>query len=398
MRGGPIYLDYNATTPVDPRVATAIFECMNEEFGNPSSNHAFGQSARAALDRSRSQIASLIGASSSEIIFTGSGSEADALAIRGVYLSARAEGRPHSHMITQVTEHPAVLAACHELEALYGVDVTYLPVDEFGQVDPSDVEAAINSETFLISIMHANNEIGTIQPIAKISEIAKVHGVLMHSDAAQSVGKIPVNVGDMNVDMLTVVGHKMYAPKGIAALYVRDGVRLQAIIGGGGQERGLRAGTENVAYAVGFGEAARLAEMALEEGEQERLSALLVRFEKILRQSLPGHVHVHGHPDDHLPNTLNFRIDGVSALPLLAAMPAIATSAGSACHAGRDEPSSVLLALGLESVDALSAVRISIGRWSTEREIDEAADQILSTAMALTPSLKSPNQPLRRST
>lgn len=385
MRDDLIYLDYNATTPVDPRVASVIFKCMNEEFGNPSSTHAYGESARAALERARSQIASLIGASTAEIVFTGSGSEADALAIRGAYLSARAESRSHSHMITQVTEHPAVLAACRELEELHGVDVTYLPVDKFGQVDPIDVERAINAETFLISIMHANNETGMIQPIMKISEIAKTHGVLMHSDAAQSAGKISVNVADLGVDMLTIVGHKMYAPKGIAALYVKDGVRLQPIIGGGGQENGLRAGTENVAYAVGFGEAARLVEISLEQGEQERLSALLVRLEKRLQTNLLGHVHVHGHPGRRLPNTLNFRIDGVPALSLLAAMPTIATSAGSACHAGRNEPSSVLLALGLDPVDALCAVRISIGRWSTEDEIDEAAVQILSTARVLMP-------------
>ena len=391
MRDDLIYLDYNATTPVDPRVAAVIFECMNEEFGNPSSTHAYGESAHAVLEKARSQIASLIGAFATEIVFTGSGSEADALAIRGAYLSARAEGRSHSHLITQVTEHPAVLAACRELEELHGVDVTYLPVDEFGQVDPNDVEMAINSETFLISIMHANNETGTLQSITKISAIARKHGVLMHCDAAQSIGKIPVNVSDLGVDMLTVVGHKMYAPKGIAALYVRDGVHLQPIIGGGGQENGLRSGTENVAYAVGFGEAAALAEMSLKQGEQERLITLLVRFEKILRTNLPEHVHVHGHPSKHLPNTLNFRIDGVPALSLLAAMPAIATSAGSACHAGQNKPSSVLLALGLDPADALCAVRISLGRWSTEDEIDEAAAQILSTAQVLAPSLKPSN-------
>lgn len=388
MRDRLIYLDYNATTPVDPRVSSAIFESMNEEFGNPSSDHAYGVSARAALERARSQIASLIGAMSSEVVFTGSGSEADALAIRGAYLSAHAEDRPHGHLITQVTEHPAVLSVCRELQALHDVEVTYLPVNQFGQVSPYDVEAAINSETFLVSIMHANNETGTIQPITEISKIAKTHGVLMHSDAAQSVGKVSVNVKDLGVDMLTVVGHKMYAPKGVAALYIRDGVHVQSIIGGGGQENGRRAGTENVAYAVGFGEAARLAQMYMEQGEQERLGSLRARLEKSLRDGLPGHIHVNGHSVDHLPNTLNFRIDGVSALSLLAAMPSIATSAGSACHAGRDEPSQVLLALGLEPVDALGAVRISLGRWSTENEIDEAAVQIISTAKALDPSLK----------
>ena len=385
MRDDLVYLDYNATTPVDPRVAAVIFKCMNEEFGNPSSTHAYGESAHVALERARGQIASLIGASAAEIVFTGSGSEADALAIRGAYLSARAEGCSHSHLITQVTEHPAVLAACRELEELHGVDVTYLPVDEFGQVDPNDVEMAINSETFLISIMHANNEIGTLQPIAQISEIAKTHGVLMHSDAAQSVGKIPVNVADLGVDLLTIVGHKMYAPKGIAALYVKTGVHLHSIIGGGGQENGLRAGTENVAYAVGLGEAAELAVVSLGVGEQERLSTLIQAFETILHQNLPELVHVHGHPTDHLPNTINFRIDGVGALLLLSSMPTIALSAGSACHSGQDRPSSVLLALGLEPVDALGAIRLSLGRWSTEVEVEEAAAQIISTAKTFMP-------------
>ena len=385
MRDDLVYLDYNATTPVDPRVAAVIFTCMNEEFGNPSSTHAYGESAHVALERARGQIASLIGASAAEIVFTGSGSEADALAIRGAYLSARAEGCSHSHLITQVTEHPAVLAACRELEELHGVDVTYLPVDEFGRVDPRDVEEAITSETFLISIMHANNEIGTLQPIAQISEIAKNHGVLMHSDAAQSVGKIPVNVADLGVDLLTIVGHKMYAPKGIAALYVKTGVQLHSIIGGGGQENGLRAGTENVAYAVGLGEAAELAVVSLGVGEQERLSTLIQGFETILHQNLPKLVHVHGHPTDHLPNTINFRIDGVRALLLLSSMPTIALSAGSACHSGQDRPSSVLLALGLEPVDALGAIRLSLGRWSTEVEVEESAAQIISTAKTFMP-------------
>jgi cysteine desulfurase len=382
---GLIYLDYNATTPVDPRVASVIFECMNEEFGNPSSTHAYGESAHAALERARGQIASLIGASAAEIVFTGSGSEADALAIRGAFLAARIDGRPHSHMITQVTEHPAVLAACEELADLHGVSVTYLPVDEFGRVDPREVEEAITSETFLISIMHANNETGTLQPIPQISEIAKTHGVLMHSDAAQSVGKIPVNVADLGVDLLTIVGHKMYAPKGIAVLYVKTGVHLHSIIGGGGQENGLRAGTENVASAVGLGEAADLAVVSLGVGEQERLSTLIQRFETILHQNLPELVHVHGHPTVHLPNTINFRIDGVGALLLLSSMPTFALSAGSACHSGQDKPSSVLLALGLEPVDALGGIRLSLGRWSTEVEVEEAAAQIISIAKTFMP-------------
>lgn len=385
LQGRALYLDYNATTPVDPRVASVISDFISNEFGNPSSVHAYGEAANAALQRARVQIGALIGASGSEIIFTGSGSEADALAIRGAFLAARAAGRPHSHVITQVTEHAAVLAACRELEDFHGVAVTYLSVDEFGRVDPSDVEMAITSETFLVSIMHANNEIGTLQPIAKIAAIARDHDVLMHCDAAQSIGKIPVDVSDMGVDMLTVVGHKMYAPKGIAALYVKTGVPLHSIIGGGGQENGLRAGTENVAYAVGLGKASELVAVSLENGEQKRLAALIHRFENILRKELPELVHFHGHPVDHLPNTINFRVDGVRALLLLSSISTIALSAGSACHSGEDKPSSVLIALGLDPVDALGAVRLSLGRWSTEDEVDEAAAQIISTAKILLP-------------
>ncbi|MDP1719512.1 MAG: cysteine desulfurase family protein [Candidatus Nanopelagicaceae bacterium] len=384
LRSDLIYLDYNATTPVDSRVSEVIMHFLTFEFGNPSSTHVYGESARIALEQARNQIATLIGASPSEIVFTGSGSEADALAIRGAFLAARADNRPRSHLITQVTEHPAVLAACRELEDLHGVTVTYLPVDEYGRVDPVQVERAITSETFLISIMHANNEIGTLQPITQIASIAKSRGVLMHCDAAQSVGKIPVNVGDLGVDLLTIVGHKMYAPKGIAALYVRNGIHLRPIVGGGGQEHGLRAGTENVAFALGFGKAAELAAQSLMDGETERLTVLRNRLERLLHEEMPEGVHFHGHPTEHLPNTVNMRIDGVPALALLAAMSGVAASAGSACHAGRDEPSSVLIALGLSAVDALATIRLSLGRWSTENEIDEAARQIVAVAQTFT--------------
>jgi cysteine desulfurase len=382
MRDDLIYLDYNATTPVDLRVSSVITKCMNEEFGNPSSSHAYGASAHLALEEARSQISSLIGANTSEIVFTGSGSESDALAIRGAVLFAKVQGHLHPHVITQVTEHPAVLAACRELEELHGVDVTYLPVDEFGRVDPAAVERAITPDTILISIMHANNEIGTLQPITEIGRIARSHAVLMHCDAAQSIGKIPVNINDLKVDMLTIVGHKMYAPKGIAALYVRNGIQLRPIVGGGGQEQGRRAGTENVAFAVGLGEAAKLAGQSLADGESERLAALRHRLECVLRAALPIGFIIHGHPTEHLPNTLNLRIDGIPALSLLAALPRIAASTGSACHEGIDEPSSVLTALGLSSVDALATIRLSWGRWTTEDEIDEAAAQIIATALS----------------
>lgn len=383
LQGQPIYLDYNGTTPVDQRVVAAISAFMSVDFGNPSSSHLYGQRANVALQKARGQIAELIGATAAEIVFTASGSEADALAIRGAFLAARAEGRPCSHMITQETEHPAVIAACRELEELHGVRVTYLPVDEYGRVHPAQVECAVTPETFLISIMHANNEIGTLQPIALIAAIARSQGVLIHCDAAQSIGKIPVNILELPVDLLTIVGHKMYAPKGIAALYVKKGVQLRPIVAGGGQEYGLRAGTENVAFAHGFGLAAELVAQSLGGGETERLAALRNRLTQLLQAALPSRVHFHGHPTEHLPNTLNLRIDGVPALALLEALPGIAASAGSACHAGKDVPSSVLIAIGLTPSSALTAIRLSWGRWSTEAEIDEAARQVIAAAQRI---------------
>ena len=381
----PLYLDYNATTSVDPQVFTAMAPYLTSEGGNPSSNHAYGVRARAAMEDARARVAALIGADPSEIVFTGSGSEADALAVRGAVLAAMtsdprfADGaRPH--LITQATEHPAVLAACQDLADLHGVDVTVLPVDAAGRVDPHTVEAAMTPATVLVTVMHANNETGTMQPIREIAEITRARGVLLHTDAAQSVGKVPVNVGELGVDLLTVVGHKMYAPKGVAALYVRDGVALRPLIGGGGQEHGLRAGTENVAYAVGLGRAADLAAEALAGGETARLEGLRDHLEARLRELLPGRVWLNGPRAERLPNTLNVRIDGLRALSLLAAVPSVAASAGSACHSGQDRPSPVLTAMGIGEAEALTAVRLSVGRWTTDADIDTAAEVIARAA------------------
>lgn len=276
LRGRPIYLDYNATTPIDPVVVEAMTPYLIEEFGNPSSSHSYGAAAQIGLSRARHQVAELIGASDDTMVFTGSGSEADALAIRGAVLGATP--RPRRHVITQVTEHPAVLAACRELEELHDVTVTYLPVDRHGRIEAAQVSDAITPDTVLVSVMHANNETGTIQPIAEIAAVTRERGVLLHCDAAQSVGKIAVDVDDLGVDLLTVVGHKMYAPKGVGALYVRAGVRLRPLIAGGGQEHGIRAGTENIASIVGFGHAATLAAEALAGGESGRLVELRDRF------------------------------------------------------------------------------------------------------------------------
>ena len=380
--GRPVYLDYNATTPVDPRVLAALQSALTTDFGNPSSAHTYAAGPRLLLARARAQVAALIGAAASEIVFTASGSEADALAIRGAVL-ARADtvpGRPH--VITQATEHPAVLAACQQLQRWHGVDVTYLPVDHLGRLDPGDVQAALTADTVLVTVMHANNETGTVQPIAEIAQITGPRGVLLHTDAAQSAGKVKLDVDQLGADLLTVVGHKMYAPKGIAALYIREGVTLEPLIGGGGQERGLRAGTENVALAAALGAAADLAADALEGPETARLTSLRDQLQSELSERIAGAAHLHGHPTLRLPNTLNIRFDHVVGRELLAAAPGVAASIGSACHAGDDQPSTGLLALGLTPDQAASALRLSVGRWTTPEQITAAAGCL---AAGLTP-------------
>lgn len=373
----PTYLDYNATTPVDPRVLEALLPLLGADFGNPSSDHFFGEAPKAALRLARGRVAALLGCGAQEIIFAGSGSEADALAIRGPVMAAatKMNGRT-AHVITQDTEHPAVLAACRALQDWHGVEVTYLPVDGHGLLDPGDVAAAITPDTVLVTIMHANNETGTVQPLREIADVAHAHGVLLHTDAAQSTGKIAVDVGALGVDLLTVVGHKMYAPKGIAALYVRGGVPVTPLIGGGGQERGLRAGTENVAFAAALGAAAEFAVAALAAGEPRRLATLRDLLVARLDTLLPGRVHLHGHPGQRLPNTANLRIDHVAGHEVLAAAPQIAASTGSACHSGAHEPSPVLLAMGIDPGAALGAIRLSLGRWTHEQDVAGAADAI----------------------
>jgi len=373
-----VYLDYNATTPVDPRVLAAMQAALTTDFGNPSSAHCYGAGPRRLLAKARAQVAALIGAAPAEIVFAASGSEADALAIRGAVLAraATVPGRPH--VITQVTEHPAVLAACRQLQRWHGVDVTYLPVDHLGRLDPADVQVALTADTVLVTVMHANNETGTLQPIADIAQITGPRGVLLHTDAAQSAGKIKFGVDQLGVDLLTVVGHKMYSPKGIAALYIRDDVTLEPLIGGGGQERGLRAGTENVALAAALGAAADLAADALNAGETTRLTSLRDQLQAELSEWLPGLVHLHGHPTLRLPNTLNIGIDHVVGRDLLAAVPGVAASTGSACHAGDDEPSTGLLALGFTPDQAASALRLSVGRWTTPQQITAATDCLLA--------------------
>ncbi|HEU5230720.1 MAG TPA: cysteine desulfurase family protein [Ktedonobacteraceae bacterium] len=379
LRDKPIYLDYNATTPVDPKVVDAMLPYLSSHFGNPSSTHAYGHATHQAIQTAREQVATLLHCAPGEIIFTGCGSESDTLAIRGAALASQEKG---NHIITQVTEHPAVLRICQALTHWHGFRVTCLPVDACGQVDPADVEAAIDDRTVLVSIMHANNETGTLQPVAEIARIAHRHGALMHTDASQSVGKIAVDVAELGVDLLTVAGHKLYAPKGIGALYVRQGLQLEPAIYGGGQEAGRRAGTENTAFMVALGAASVLAQQQLATSQQ-RLQELRDRLQALLEHALPGTVHLNGHPVERLPNTLNVSIDGVIGEAVLAATPALASSTGSACHEGNTEPSAVLLAMGLSRERSLGALRLTLGRWSTAEEVELAARLLAQTVDSL---------------
>ena len=373
---GPIYLDHNATTPVDPRVIEAMLPYLTTHFGNPSSAHEYGRAPHAAVGAARARVAALVNARAEEVVFMGSGSEADATAIRGIVTAARRAGSSRPHVITQATEHPAVLSACAYAERHHGADVTVLGVDRDGLVDPADLAAALRPETVLVSVMHANNETGVIQPIAELARIAHSHGALFHTDAAQSVGKIPVDVALLDVDLLTVVGHKMYAPKGIAALYVRTGVDLEPLIGGGGQEQGRRAGTENVAGAVAFGAAAELALDELAAGSAARLEDLRDRLHRELEVRLPGRVDLNGARSPRLPQTLNVSIRGIEGHAVLSSCAAVAASTGSACHSGEHEPSPVLSAMGLSRERGLSALRLTLGRWTTASDVDTSAAEL----------------------
>jgi len=379
---GPIYLDHNATTPVDPRALEAMLPFLHTHFGNPSSDHFYASAPKRAVARARAQVAELVGAKAEEIAFVGSGSEADATAIRGVITAALTAGVQKPHIITQETEHPAVLAACQYAERFHGAEVTVIPVDRDGLVDLDDVASAMRPTTVLVSIMHANNETGVIQPIRELAALAHDHGALFHTDAAQTVGKIPVDVTDLGVDLLTLVGHKMYAPKGIAALYIRTGTRVDPLIGGGGQERGLRAGTENVPYIVALGAAAAIAATEFAAGSSDRLTALRDELEQELVKWLPGRVHLNGHRDRRLPQTLNVSIDGIAGHAILAACAGVAASTGSACHAGTHTPSPVLLAMGLPPEHALSALRLTLGRWTARADVVSAAGMLARAADA----------------
>jgi cysteine desulfurase len=369
LKQGPIYLDYNATTPVDPVVVGTMLPYVSVQFGNPSSSHSYGYDAQLAVESAREQVAQLLGCGAKEITFTGGGSESDNLAIRGIALANQNKG---NHIITQATEHPAVLKTCHALERFHGFRVTYLPVDRSGRVSIVDVEAAIDEKTVLITIMHANNETGTLQPIAEIAKVARKYGIVVHTDAAQSTGKIPVLVKELGVDLLTIAGHKLYAPKGIGVLYSRHGLNLEPGIYGGGQEAGRRAGTESVAQIVALGTACFLAQEQLPDS-QIRLRSMRDRLQGLIEEFIHDDIQLNGHDTERLPNTLNISVGGVVGEEVLAVTREIASSTGSACHEGSTDPSPVLMAMGLSRERALGAMRLTLGRWSTEEEIERAA-------------------------
>jgi cysteine desulfurase len=367
----PIYLDYNATTPVDPAVAEAMQPYIAMHYGNPSSTHMYGRTTKDAVERARQQVADLLGCAPEEIIFTGGGSESNNTVLKGVAYTYRHRG---NHLITSAVEHPAIIHPCRFLEQ-QGVRVTYLPVDRTGMVDPADVRQAITAQTILISIMHANNEVGTLQPITEISRIAREHGVLMHTDAAQSVGKIATRVNELGVDLLSVAGHKVYAPKGIGALYIRSGIALEPLIHGAGHEFGRRAGTENVIFDVALGKACEVAKGDLARYQRE-VGRLRDFFQAELAKRFGDRVVVNGHPEQCLPNTLHVNFCGVIGAELLDKLPELAASTGSACHAGEIALSSVLEAMQVAPELGMGAVRFSLGRYTTREEIERAVELI----------------------
>ena len=364
----PIYLDYNATTPLLPEVVDAMLPYLRAHFGNPSSTHVYGRRARAAVELARQRVAALLGCAADEVFFTSGGTEANNLAIRGV-----AEACPdRRHIVTSVIEHPATASLCQWL-ARHGYRLSRLRVDALGRVCLDDVTAAID-DTALVTVMHANNETGVLQPIADIARAARARGALVHTDAAQSVGKIRVDVGALEVDLLSVAGHKLYAPKGVGALYVRRGTPLAPLLLGAAHERGLRPGTENVASIVGLGVACERALHDLDAIAQ-RLRALRDQLWTLLCARVPG-IALNGHPDQRLPNTLNVRFPGVSGNALLQHTPEVAASTGSACHAGGESASTVVLAMGVSPTEAIGSVRLTLGRSTTEDDVARAADAL----------------------
>jgi cysteine desulfurase len=377
----PIYLDYNATTPIDPAVIESMLPYLREHYGNPSSAHSLGKKAHEAVEQARQQVADLLNAQPDEIVFTGGGSEASNLALKGVAfaklrgLFGRWSG---THIVISAVEHPATTQPCEFLKRL-GCRVTVVPVDGRGCVDPDAVRQAVAKGASLVSIMHSNNEVGTLQPIKEIAALTRAKGVLLHTDAAQSTGKLPLDVRDLGVDLLTVAGHKLYAPKGVGVLFVRRGVKLEPLVHGAGHEDGRRAGTENVPYIVGLGAACEIARRSL-PAATERLAQLRDRLWDRLRAGLGDRVSLNGHPERRLPNTLNVNFAGCVGSELLEKTPEVAASTGSACHEGRVALSPVLCAMGVPPTLGRGALRLTAGRFTTEEEIDRAAEALVANA------------------
>ncbi len=365
-----IYVDYAATTPTHPEVVKAMLPFFSESFGNPSSIHSCGQEARTAVEAARGKLADLIGARSEEIVFTSGGTESDNFAIKGVAYANESKGR---HIITTPIEHHAVLEPCHFLEKA-GYKLTLLPVDQYGRVDPADVKKAITSETILVSIMHASNEVGTVQPLAEIGKITRQAGVYLHTDAVQTVGHLPIRVNELNVDLLSLSGHKLYGPKGVGAIYIRRGTRVTPFMQGGGQEEGRRGSTYNVPGIVGLGKAAEIASQELEP-EAKRLAAMRDRLIWGIQEKVP-YSKLNGHPSQRLPNNANLSIAFVEGEATLLTLDfqGICASTGSACSSESSEPSHVLTAMAIPPELARCSLRFTLGKWTTEAEIDRVLE------------------------
>ncbi|GIW95359.1 MAG: cysteine desulfurase [Pirellulaceae bacterium] len=368
-----IYLDYNATTPVAPSVREAMGPFLAEFFGNPSSSHAMGRACREAIEDARSQVARLIGADSDEIVFTSGGTESNNLALCGVMLR---DGPPwRGHLVISAFEHPSVAEPARFLRRL-GCAVTVVPCTRGGLVDVEAIQSALRPETRLVSIMHANNEIGTVQPVRQVADMCRPRGILVHTDASQSIGKIPCSVDELGVDLLTIAGHKVYAPKGIGALYVRRGTALDPYLHGAGHEGGLRPGTENTAYIVGLGRAARLAGEQLDQ-QQLRMTQLRDRLAQQLQAGIDRPLLIHGETSPRLPNTLSVAFPGVTAAEMLRRVPELCASTGSACHSGSVSMSPTLAAIGVAAEVARGTMRLSVGWYTSQQEVDRAADILI---------------------
>ena len=367
-----IYLDYNASTPIAPEVVAVMRPFLDGAYGNPSSGHWAGKPAREAVEGARDQVAKLLGCASDEVVFTSGGSEANNHALKGVAFALREKG---DHIVTSAIEHPATLAPCDYL-AKFGCKITHVPVDRFGLVDPDEVRRALTPRTILVSIMHANNEVGTIEPIEDISRITRERGILLHTDSAQSAGKIRTKVDNLGVDLLSIAGHKLYAPKGVGALYIRRGTPIEPLIHGAGHEAGRRAGTESALMAVALGAAA---ELASDLEQMKRIRALRNRFWQQLQSELGNRIVLNGHPELRLPNTLNVSFVGRIGSEVLMGLQGIAASTGAACHSGLVELSPVLQAMGITLEAGMGAIRFSLGRGTTEEEIDAVVAQLRQT-------------------